>query len=188
MGDRLGINLKNTTTTTEATTTEAATTPAGNVWVQVSTSKVCFGTKDDTFGTFTITKDGKIKKFKLYYAGGFGLVTELFGAAGRWGAPSVNALLINTKIETHITDAGNNRITPPVGYKIYNGWGQMSYDIPGYGYMSDYIILPEISPAISVKIGDQFRIWFGQDWQNINENNNKGQSCADVSAFYSEIA
>ena len=157
-----------------------------SVWVKVSTSKVCFGTRDNSYGGFTVTKNGRIQTFKLVYISGDGLQGETNGAYGKWGS-GLGPVATTTKIETHITDVSDKRITPPIGYPVDNSWGRLGYDVPGYNYSSDQLVLPNISPDLSVQSGDEFRIWYGADLQNQYEGDNSGQTCADVYAFYSEI-
>ncbi|KXJ29511.1 hypothetical protein AC249_AIPGENE18540 [Exaiptasia diaphana] len=164
-----------------------APTKAGDVYVKVSTSKVCYGTKDDSYGRFTVTKNGRIRTFKLVYVSGTGLKNELLSFPGKWGTGFGPVLWI-TRIETHITDASDKRITPPVGYTLDDYFGRMGYDVPGYNYNTDTLVFPFISPTMNVKVGDKFRIWYGADLKNAWEDDNSGETCADVYALYSEIS
>lgn len=87
-------------------------------------------------------------------------------------------------IEIHVTDKSNQNVAPPKDYPMLRVYKSIGYDIPGYDYNSDEIILPDISPVMSVEVGEEFRVWYGQDLINGHEENNSGKTCADVYLYY----
>ncbi|KXJ05479.1 hypothetical protein AC249_AIPGENE16101, partial [Exaiptasia diaphana] len=64
---------------------------------------------------------------------------------------------------------------------------RMGYDLPRYSYNSDVLVLPNISPTMMVMVGDEFRIWYGEDLKNTWEADNSGQTCAEVYVLYTEF-
>ncbi|XP_031569700.1 neurogenic locus notch homolog protein 1-like isoform X2 [Actinia tenebrosa] len=162
--------------------------------IQVNTAPVCIGATGDNFGTFVAPFDGKVKTFRLVHLSGG--VAHIGGpldyaGLGNWGTKAFFFLpLLRTfpmKIELHVTDENNARITPPLGYPLDMDYDRMGYDLSGYTNMSPELIFPEISPQITVKKGQRFRIWFGQDLaNNFYDIDNLGTTCADAHIYYTE--
>ena len=58
------------------------------------------------------------------------------------------------------------------------------YKIEGVGVNEPELRFNNLSSPISVSVGDEFQIWYVQDLINCSEDNNSGQTCADVYAWY----
>ena len=58
------------------------------------------------------------------------------------------------------------------------------YRIEGVGVNETELRFNNLPSPISVSVGDEFQIWYGQDLKNCSEHNNSGQTCADVYAWY----
>ena len=58
------------------------------------------------------------------------------------------------------------------------------YKIEGVGINDSELRFNNLPSAISVSLGDEFQIWYGQDLKDCSEYNNSGQTCADVYAWY----
>ena len=59
-----------------------------------------------------------------------------------------------------------------------------SYKIEGVGVNENELRFNNLPTPISVSVGDEFQIWYGQDLTYCSEGNNSGQTCADVYAWY----
>ena len=59
-----------------------------------------------------------------------------------------------------------------------------SYKIEGVGVNDNELRFNNLPTPISVSVGDEFQIWFTQDLYYCSEDNNSGQTCADVYAWY----
>ena len=59
-----------------------------------------------------------------------------------------------------------------------------TYDLPGYYVNLTELVFNELSPPLRVAVGDEYRIWFHDDFVNKKEYNNDGHTCADVYARY----
>ena len=59
-----------------------------------------------------------------------------------------------------------------------------SYKIEGVGVNETELRFNNLPSPISVFVGDEFQIWYGQDLYYCSEDNNSGQTCADVYAWY----
>ncbi|KAK3747607.1 hypothetical protein QZH41_003603 [Actinostola sp. cb2023] len=129
-------------------------------------------------------KMGNIKTFKLVHTSG-AVSYSVFISPGKWGTRSV---MPSPGIELHVTDDQKKRIAPPQNYPLMNNLlgGVMTYNIPGYNVDSPYIILPEISPPLVVTQGKVFQIWFGEDFSNTAEFDNRGTTCVDVYVIYQD--
>ncbi|KAJ7385553.1 hypothetical protein OS493_015131 [Desmophyllum pertusum] len=137
-------------------------------WLKVSSEKVCFGAKDDSYGHFTIPRRGTIISLKLVYVSGY--VSCLTGAipqGSHWGCRNENELT------TLVTNGRNEVIFPR-----YND--NRSYKLRGYNFNSPELVFNVLSPPLSVATGEEFRIWYRQDLLNGSEHNNAGHTCADV--------
>ena len=59
-----------------------------------------------------------------------------------------------------------------------------SYQIDGIGVNSTELVFNKLPTPLSVPYGQEFQIWYGQDLRDCSENNNGGETCADVYAWY----
>ena len=59
-----------------------------------------------------------------------------------------------------------------------------NYHIDGFDVNSKKLVFNNLSPPLSVSIGQIFLIWFGEDLHDCTEDDNSGETCADVYAWY----
>ena len=59
-----------------------------------------------------------------------------------------------------------------------------SYQIAEIGINSPELVFNNLPASLSVYVGQEFQIWYGQDLADCSEHNNAGQTCADVYAWY----
>ena len=64
------------------------------------------------------------------------------------------------------------------GYKYY------SYQLDGIHVNSTELVFNMLSPQLSVSVGQEFHIWYGEDLTDCGQDNNSGETCADVYAWY----
>ncbi len=141
---------------------------------------MCFGTRDTQYGDFSVSYGGKIAGFKLVHLSGY--VTcgkRRVSHYSFWGCGDAGG--VKNHVNVVITTSSNHVIVPPSEFFTF-GNGKWS-EIPGYNSMSPEIVLPSFSPY-SVRSGDQFRLWYGEDLVNFTEHDNGGRVCADVYALY----
>ena len=65
-----------------------------------------------------------------------------------------------------------------------HGCQYYSYNIEGVGVNHPELQFNILPSPMSVFVGQEFHIWFGADLKNCSEDNNSGQTCADVYAWY----
>ena len=153
-------------------------------WQKVNVDPVCFGAKDDSFGTFEIHKPVDIYRLKLVHR--FGYVNCESGRASntKWGCLiSGDKYYKKRLINVHITYENNSRIFPANvdGSLVLDV--QFFYTLPGFNGNSTEITFDSTPTPLSVVAGQKFKIWYGEDLTGIYEGDNDGTSCTDVYAF-----
>ena len=68
-----------------------------------------------------------------------------------------------------------------------DGCQYYSYNIEGMGVNEIELQFNILPSPMSVSVGQEFHIWFGADLKNCSEDNNSGQTYADVYAWYARI-
>ena len=58
------------------------------------------------------------------------------------------------------------------------------YQLDGAHVNSRTLVFNLLPTPLVVSIGQQFLIWYGQDLADYSEDNNAGETCADVYALY----
>ena len=136
---------------------------------------MCFGARDDSYGKFSIHKAGKIFAFKLaHHSGSVSCYKDDKGT--NWGC---SHSFYKGQICTHITDASNVCLVNNLNSSAHG-----CYQLPGFDHNSPEIEL-NLSSPIGVRAGQEFRIWYGEDLKNLNDDDNAfNKSCVDVYGFY----
>ena len=155
-------------------------------WKKISDAPVCFGARDNKYGVFTIKENGLIDTFKLVHASGSGVRCNYFTLASYWGCE--NRQDGRDTLLTVITFS-NNTALPIASYSKEVGitgglCSYYTYKINGTTSDSKELIFEGLHSPLWVTIGQEFRIWHGQDLTGCSEINNSGQTCADVYAWY----
>ncbi|XP_022780157.1 uncharacterized protein LOC111321515 [Stylophora pistillata] len=136
---------------------------------------VCFGTKDNLYGSSNMTMSGRVKTMKLIYRSGSVKCNPTY-AACYWGCTHPE---FGGKLMTIITDADKKLVFPPAkDLKSY------TYSLPGYHLYSTELVFRHLIDPLSVSSNQEMQIWYGQDWKDTSEGNNSGKVCADVYAWY----
>ena len=149
-------------------------------WQKVNVDPVCFGAKDDSFGTFEIHKPGDIYRLKLVHRSGY-VNCDFRGAFNtKWGCGTEN---LSKKLNVHITYGNNTRIFPANVDGSLVLKSLFYYKLPAFNGNSTEIVFDSTPTPLSVVAGQKFRIWYGEDLKDKGEDNNMGRSCTDVYAF-----
>ena len=142
-------------------------------WLKINTDPVCFGTKNNAYGTFNIQQSGKILALKLVHLSGRVKCDQNLNET-RWGCLS--------KLNTHITDVENHRLFPMDGSTVFDQY--LYYSLSGFDDNSPEIEFSNFSSPLSVDVCQEFRVWFGEDLINVFEYDNSGMSCIDAYGLY----
>ena len=147
---------------------------------QLQAHNVCYGTKNNDYGTFHTTRPGVLKGVKLKHLFGYLMCT----AQGRskwgciWNGPREN-------VATEITDKRREILFPDVTRypRSYKSW----FTLPGYDGENDDTLtyINQVNP-IYVEKGAELHFWFTQDVFDYLEHDNSGKHCVDVYAKISD--
>ena len=146
-------------------------------WKKINTGPVCFGARDDSYGAFNITESGVIRTFKLVHLSG-SIRCNHVDPPCYWGCD--NPWFGDTRLQTVLTFKNRSALLL-ADYRKNCGH---SYKIEGVGVNETELRFNNLPSPISVSVGDEFQIWYGQDLTYCSEGNNSGQTCADVYAWY----
>ena len=152
-------------------------------WLKVNVDPVCFGVKNDSFGTFEIHKPGDIYRLKLVHRSGY--VNCAFPTAlnTKWGCAFIDDSYHSQKLNVHITNENNTRIFPAnVSGSLFLNI-HLYYTLHGCDKNSPEIVFDSIPTPLSVVAGQKFRIWYADDLAEKDEDDNDGTSCTDVYTF-----
>lgn len=150
-------------------------------WHKQNTSPVCFGAKNNQFGSFTAkTGSKRLAAVKLVHLYGYVTCnTREVSYWSYWGCGS-NALvreLVNVVITT-----STDQIILPQGQLIVRDNAKWS-KIPTYNSLSPELILSSLNPT-PVALNQQLRLWYGEDLMNSTEGDNDGTVCVEVYALF----
>ena len=147
-------------------------------WKKINTGPVCFGARGDSYGAFNIRESGVIYTFKLVHLSGSIRCHPKY-APSYWGC--VNPVYRDTRLLTVLTFRNRSALLL-ADYKRKDC--DYRYKIKGVGVKENELRFNNLRSPISMSIGDGFQIWYGKDLINCSEENNSGQTCADVYAWY----
>ena len=147
-------------------------------WKKINTGPVCFGARDNSYGAFNIKESGVIRTFKLVHLSGSIRCNPNYPPS-YWGCD--HPLLGDTRLQTVITFKNRSALLL-ADYRKKDC--HYSYKIEGVGVNDNELRFNNLPTPISVSVGDEFQIWFTQDLYYCSEDNNSGQTCADVYAWY----
>ena len=147
-------------------------------WKKINTGPVCFGARDDSYGAFNIPESGVIYTFKLIHLSGSVKCNRKYPPC-YWGCD--NPEFGDTRLLTVITFKNRSALLL-ADYKKVNC--DSPYKIEGVGVNETELRFNNLPSPISVSVGDEFQIWYGQDLKDCYERDNSGQTCADVYAWY----
>ncbi|XP_078374940.1 uncharacterized protein LOC144658395 [Oculina patagonica] len=159
-------------------------------WLKINTNPICFGARDDAYGSFTVAKAGSISALKLVHVSGV-LVCHQQSTTSYWGCERV--LYGDKTLMTVITYDNRTMFLPTrhtarMGAPGQNCASGYSYHLDGFDDRSPELVFKmSQSGAMSVAVNQEFQIWYGQDIENCSEMNNSGQSCVHVYFWYNTI-
>jgi len=158
-------------------------------WFKLSKKPVCFEAKGNKFGAFNSKAEGFLSAIKLVYVNNGGGVTCNKSANGltpgrsKWGCSPDHPFIGKSSLNTLITTANNEIVFPKED--------QLTYDIPNFWYNmeqfdadSKILVFKRFHDPLYVAANQELRLWYGEDLADASENDNDGQTCADVFGFY----
>ena len=134
---------------------------------------MCFGARDNSYGSITTQHNGEIISFRLVYLRGQGVSCSKAVASrySYWGCDK------NEWLATFLTD-DNNAAVFPRNSEINR------YQLPGIRSDSTELTFNNLTVPLRVATGQEFRVWYVEDLKDNSESDNGGQTCMDVYALY----
>lgn len=142
---------------------------------------MCFGAKDDQFGSF-YAEAGKLGAIKLVYLYGYvSCDTRAISYWSYWGC-GITRSDLEDAVNVVITTSGNDIIFPPETFitREATKWSE----IPGYNSLSPELDLTAFDEPYDLTSGRQLMVKYGEDMMNQSEGDNGGKVCCDVYALY----
>ncbi|KAL9975376.1 hypothetical protein ACROYT_G012531 [Oculina patagonica] len=140
----------------------------GPVWLKVNTKEVCFGARDNSYGSFTMQYSDNIVSFKLVHLRGqISCHVNLDSLYSTWSCEEGNIL------QTFVTNASNAVVFPQLS-------GITDYRIPGIRSDSPELTFNNLTVPLRVTPGQEFRVWYKEDLKDVSEVDNGGQTCMDI--------
>ena len=93
----------------------------------------------------------------------------------------------NNGLITIIANAKNEAILSPAGnMKAHAGCNNKKhfYSLNGTTHTSPELVFADLTNKVSVSRNQELQIWYGQDWVDCYEGDNKGATCVDVYVWY----
>ena len=144
-------------------------------WRKLNAAPVCFGAKDDQFGRFNVEVGGSVEPVKLIHVSGWVNCDVVHYSSTNWGCRATD---VGTVIGTVITTSNDVILLPDFDEL------QVWYTLPEYNPDSKEIVFKGLKNPLLLSSGQELRIWYNEDLQNVTEGDNGGTTCADVYAMY----
>ena len=143
-------------------------------WQKLNTLPVCFGARDDRFGSFVVEIGGSVDTVKLVHVSGD--VTCNVNIKSDEGWSKFGCRKSSPELYTFITTANNDILLPESQ--------EPRYTLPGHHSDSTEIVFTDFSTPLRLSSGQQLRIWYGEDLKDATDTDNNGYTCVDVFAKY----
>ena len=143
---------------------------------------VCFGARDDTYGSFNFTKTGFVKAMKLVYRNG-SIRCNRKTKPTYWSCS--NERYRSNSFITIITNAKRQALLPSENVlKSVAGYKKHFYVLKGIHQGSSELVFGNLSKPLRLSKDQELQIWYGQDCVNSREEDNSGARCAHIFAWF----
>ena len=140
-------------------------------WLKVNTKGVCFGARDNLYGTFSMLHNGDISSFKLVHLSGRVSCSAHQNRFSYWGCD------VGENLFTYLTTVSNKTVFPQISWVG-------AYKLSGIWSNSTELTFNNLTVPMKVSTGQQFRVWYSEDLLDVSEHDNGGKTCLDVFALY----
>lgn len=151
---------------------------------------VCFSARGDNPGVFRIDREGFVAAIKLVHVSGHVSCGNTNGHSSsisyksNWGCPINHPYIGSSPLGTFITTPSRQVLFPRkkiIGDKSKTTW----YSLPGFDHDSPILVFHDFSNPEFVQQGQELQLWYGEDLENIGEDDNSGEStCVEVYVWY----
>ena len=161
---------------------------APTTWI-VQNPYVCYRGRGEQYGSFQFDRNSTLVALRFRHLSG-AIYTEWnkkIYEESYWGVKKQHMTCEDNGYCFSIFVTNQKReqvfpISPPAitAHKPY------LYDLPGYSHDDDHIVFKPRWMSMRVSRGERFRVYYGQDFKNLGEDNNSGEHCIIVEASYYE--
>jgi len=144
-------------------------------------SQICFGSRGDKPGMFTTPSSGDVITFKLIHLNG-AVSCLIVAPRSNWGCKSRNE---PDKMGTFIADSSKTRLLPN-NAELFGELScdkQLYYNLPGHTPDSPQLLFDNFTTPLPVTAGQQFAVWFGEDFHDCIESDNPPLEVACVHVY-----
>ena len=157
-------------------------------WQKINADPVCFGSRNDSYGAFYITKTGHVNTMKLVHKNGSIHCNPIDGDS-YWTCTHSD---YSNKLMTMIANARKEVLLPPTeDLEGFPNYGERAicqkphfYSLEGIGIKSPQLVFHNLSNPLFLSRGQELQVWYGQDLVNCWDAFNTGTTCVDVYAWY----
>jgi len=149
---------------------------SAKVW-QLQQGDVCFGTRDNQYGRFTMKNGGLLQGMKLVHKSGYVSCTTTDAYNSNWGCGGYSWPA--DRISIAITYNKNSRLFPGL-LDAYDWRAECWYKLKGYSSTSAELVFKDRAFFKKVVVGEEMRLWYFEDLMDTTEADNHGRACADI--------
>lgn len=155
----------------------------------LNATEPCFGSKGNKPAKFTIKWEGFLAAFKILHTKGevnCDTRQTKHSFASKWGCSTSHPNVGTTPLGTFVTTPStpSRRILFPREKFIPNKSLAMWYVLPGFHPNSPFLVFHDFANPEFVQYGQEVEIWYGEDMEDVSEDDNDGESCVEVFAWY----
>ena len=145
---------------------------------------MCFGAKNNQYGKFNAPASGNLAAVKLVHL--YGYVTCASWHKFGWSYWGCGLCELENQIGVVITTSHNAKgiFLPPSQFEFVTRGGSHWYKIQGYNNISPELVLSVLSKPHAVTVGQELRLWYGEDLMDGMEADNDGRVCCDVYVLF----
>ncbi|KAK3739026.1 hypothetical protein QZH41_010485 [Actinostola sp. cb2023] len=158
-------------------------------WFSLSTKAVCFGARDNQFGSFNVKDEGFLSAIKLVHVSGSVTCDKSTCAKtpaqfdSKWGCATSHPFLGKTSLNTLVTTA-TNKIVFPKDLHFTHDHDNLWYSMEQFDSDSNILVFQRFHEPLYIASGQELRLWYGEDLRDVSEQDNSGLTCANVFGFY----
>merc|ERR1712168_193205 len=140
-------------------------------------TNVCFGARDNKYGSFRLNKEGFISGIKLVHRSGYVTCDINMDARSNWGCNN-HGYRGAEWLMIYVTDEIDRIVLPNKRLDTF-------YNQPGYHPNTKELILTDRSSTQVYGFeGMPLRLWYSEDLMDQSEGDNGGKACADVYVMF----
>lgn len=158
-------------------------------WLSLTKGAVCFGGSGNEYATLVVPIEGFLMSVKLTHVSGLSSCKRNSPQYNsNWGCSRNHPEHGRSPFNVVVTTAPRNDILFPTHFFHQHNKGSYWYDKPEVDPHSPEIILTDASNPIYVAMGQELRVWFGEDLLKSGVKKKGGKVCITAQAWYKHWA